>query len=44
MTVTAAGTEIPLYDSEMNLSETGASTTLDDDDLTALIAKFGGAP
>ncbi len=44
LTVTAAGTELPIYDSEMNLNETGAATTLDDDDLTALIAKFGGAP
>jgi hypothetical protein len=44
LTVTAAGSEIPLYDSEMNLSEAGASTTLDDNDLSALLAKFGGAP
>jgi hypothetical protein len=40
----AAATEFPLYDSEMNITETGASTTLDDDDLTALLAKFGGVP
>jgi hypothetical protein len=44
MTVTPAGTEVPLYDSEMNLSESGAATTLDDNDLSALLAKFGGAP
>jgi hypothetical protein len=44
LTVTATGTEVPLYDSEMNLSEAGASTTLDDSDLSALLAKFGGAP
>ncbi|HEX3474029.1 MAG TPA: hypothetical protein VHT91_03250 [Kofleriaceae bacterium] len=44
LTVTAAGTENPIYDSEMNLSEAGASTTLDDSDLSALLAKFGGAP
>ncbi|HEX8108056.1 MAG TPA: hypothetical protein VF516_10040 [Kofleriaceae bacterium] len=44
LTVTAAGAEVPLYDSEMNLSETGATTTLDDNDLSALLAKFGGAP
>jgi len=45
LTVTAnPATEFPLYDSEMNLTETGASTTLDDNDLTALLAKFGGAP
>jgi hypothetical protein len=44
LTVTAAGTEVPLYDSEMNLSEAGASTTLDDNDLNALLAKVGGAP
>ena len=44
LTVTPAGAAIPLYDSEMNLSEAGASTTLDDSDLSALLAKFGGAP
>ena len=44
LTVTPAGTEVPLYDSEMNLSEAGAATTLDDNDLSALLAKFGGAP
>jgi len=37
-------TDLPLYDSEMNLTETGAATTLDDNDLNALLAKFGGAP
>jgi hypothetical protein len=40
----SAVTEVPLYDSEMNLSEAGASSTLDDNDLAALVAKFGGAP
>ena len=44
LTLTPAGTELPLYDTEMNLTETGAATTLDDSDLTALLAKFGGAP
>jgi hypothetical protein len=44
LTVTPTGAEVPLYDSEMNLSEAGASTTLDDNDLSALLAKFGGAP
>jgi len=44
LTVTPAGTEVPLYDSEMNLTEAGAATTLDDNDLNALLAKFGGAP
>ena len=44
LTVTPAGSEVPLYDSEMNLSESGAATTLDDNDLNALLAKFGGAP
>jgi len=44
LTVTPAGTETPLYDSEMNLTETGAATTLDDNDLNGLLAKFGGAP
>jgi hypothetical protein len=44
MTATPATTELPLYDSEMNLTETGAATTLDDSDLTALLAKFGGTP
>jgi hypothetical protein len=39
-----AAPEFPFYDAEMNLSEAGAPTTLDDNDLTALIAKFGGAP
>jgi hypothetical protein len=37
-------TQFPFYDSEMNLSEAGATTTIDDNDLTALVAKFGGAP
>ena len=44
LTVTPAVTELPLYDSEMNVTEAGATTTLDDSDLTALLAKFGGAP
>ncbi|HEU4728626.1 MAG TPA: hypothetical protein VFT22_12070 [Kofleriaceae bacterium] len=44
LTVTPATTEFPLYDSEMNLTETGATTTLDDADLNAVLAKFGGAP
>jgi hypothetical protein len=40
----APSTELPVYDSEMNVTESGASTTLDDNDLNALLAKFGGAP
>jgi len=44
LTVTPTATEAPLYDSEMNVSEAGAATTLDDNDLNALLAKFGGAP
>jgi hypothetical protein len=44
LTVTPASTELPVYDSEMNVLETAASTTLDDSDLNALLAKFGGAP
>jgi hypothetical protein len=44
LTVNPTSTEVPLYDSEMNLIETGAATTLDDNDLNALLAKFGGAP
>jgi photosystem II stability/assembly factor-like uncharacterized protein len=44
LTVTPATTEFPLYDSEMNVSEAGATTTLDDNDLNAVLAKFGGAP
>jgi hypothetical protein len=43
LTVTPASSELPIYDSEMNLSEAGAATTLDDNDLNALLAKFGGA-
>ena len=44
MTATPATTVLPLYDNELNLTEAGAATTLDDNDLTALIAKFGGTP
>ena len=44
LTNTPAATEVPLYDSQMNLTETGAAQTLDDNDLAALLAKFGGAP
>jgi hypothetical protein len=44
LTVTPATAEFPLYDSEMNVSEAGATTTLDDNDLNAVLAKFGGAP
>jgi hypothetical protein len=40
----AAATELPVYDAEMNVTEAGTSTTLDDNDLTTLLAKFGGAP
>ncbi|HEV7557413.1 MAG TPA: hypothetical protein VGO00_18225 [Kofleriaceae bacterium] len=44
LTQTPAATEVPLYDSQMNTTEAGATTTLDDNDLAALLAKFGGAP
>jgi hypothetical protein len=44
LTVTPASTEVPLYDSQMNTSEAGTTQTLDDNDLTALLAKFGGQP
>ncbi|HMG53333.1 MAG TPA: sialidase family protein [Kofleriaceae bacterium] len=44
LTATPAIAEVPLYDFEMNLTESGAATTLDDSDLNALLAKFGGAP
>jgi hypothetical protein len=36
--------EVPIYDAEMNLTEAGAATTLDDNDLQALLARLGGAP
>ncbi|HEX2689281.1 MAG TPA: hypothetical protein VHN14_21815 [Kofleriaceae bacterium] len=44
LTVTPATTELPVYDAEMNLTESGASTTVNDNDLNALLARFGGAP
>ena len=44
LTVTPASDEVPLYDSEMNVSEATTTSTLDDGDLDALLAKFGGAP
>lgn len=46
LTVTAppSAAEFPFYDSEMNLTEDGAATTIDENDLGALLAKFGGAP
>jgi photosystem II stability/assembly factor-like uncharacterized protein len=44
LTQTPAATELPIYDSEMNLTEAGAATTIDDNDLAAVLAKFGGAP
>lgn len=44
LTVTPASTELPIYDAEMNVTEAGASTTLNDSDLNALLAKFGGTP
>ncbi|HWO24121.1 MAG TPA: hypothetical protein VNO30_35505 [Kofleriaceae bacterium] len=43
-TTTGTPGEIPYYDSVMNMSESGASSTLDDNDLDALLGKFGGAP
>jgi hypothetical protein len=44
LTITPAEVELPIYDSQMNLTETGGTTTLDDNDLAAALAKFGGAP
>jgi hypothetical protein len=44
LTNTPATTEVPLYDSEMNVNEADATATLDDNDLNALLARFGGAP
>jgi hypothetical protein len=44
LTLTPTATDVPIYDAEMNLTESGAGTTLDDNDLQALLAKFGGAP
>jgi len=44
MTTTTASTEVPIYDSEMNLTEAGGSSILDDNDLNAVLPKLGGAP
>jgi hypothetical protein len=44
LTVGPASAELPIYDSEMNVTEAGTTTTLDDNDLAALLAKFGGTP
>jgi hypothetical protein len=44
LTITPASTELPIYDSEMNVTEAGATTTIDDNDLNTVLAKFGGAP
>jgi hypothetical protein len=44
LTSTPASLQLPIYDSEMNVTEAGAATTLDDSDLDAVLAKFGGAP
>jgi hypothetical protein len=44
LTTTPAATEIPIFDTELNVSEGGAASTLDDSDLAALLGKFGGAP
>jgi hypothetical protein len=44
LTTTPAATEIPIYDTELNMSEAGATTTLNDSDLDALLSKLGGAP
>jgi hypothetical protein len=44
LTTTPATTELPFYDSELNLTEAGAATTIGEDDLAALLAKFGGTP
>jgi hypothetical protein len=43
VTPTPTAPEFPFYDSEMNVTEAGAATTLDDSDLNAVIARFGGA-
>jgi len=44
LTTTPATAETPLYDNQMNLNEGAVTTTLDDNDLTGLLAKFGGTP
>jgi hypothetical protein len=44
VTPTPATPDFPFYDSEMNVTEAGAATTLDDSDLNAVLARFGGAP
>ena len=45
MTLTPAEIEVPIYDSEMDVTDAGgAAGTLDENDLAALFAKFGGAP
>jgi photosystem II stability/assembly factor-like uncharacterized protein len=44
MTTTTASTEVPIYDSEMNLTEAGGSSILDDNDLNTVLPKLGGAP
>jgi hypothetical protein len=44
LTPNPAAPDFPYYDSEMNVTEAGAATTLDDSDLNAVLAKLGGAP
>jgi len=44
LTATPTPVEFPFYDSEMNVTEAGTATTLDDSDLNAVLAKIGGAP
>jgi hypothetical protein len=44
LTLTPVAIEVPIYDSEMNVTEAGFPGTLDENDLAALFAKFGGAP
>ena len=44
MTTTTASTEVPIYDTEVNLTEAGGSSILDDNDLNAVLPKLGGAP
>jgi hypothetical protein len=44
LTATPTPVEFPFYDSEMNVTETGTATTLDDSDLNAVLSKIGGAP
>jgi hypothetical protein len=43
-TTSSASTELPIYDTQVNLTEAGGAAQIDDNDLTSLLAKIGGAP